>query len=249
MDNHVFLTSLINFRNISVKHLKVIKANALTLISIHYFKSFLTSFLSFCFYYTVMKFIMMFFSIPIYTFFETRVLFNDISFIIRHYFSYIFSIFVVYLLYHIRLIKLCGDIELDPGPKPSSFKYFSICHWNLNSITSHDFLKVKLLTAYNVMHKFDIICISESYLNSDTSSNDNNLNIPGYNMSRADHPSGNRRGGVCIYYKESLPIKMLNINYPQESICFDLNIGSKLCTTASLYRSPSLSLSMNLTIF
>ena len=46
------------------------------------------------------------------------------------------------------------------------------------------------------MHKFDIICISESYLNSDTSPSDGNLNIPGYNMSRADYPSGNRRGGV-----------------------------------------------------
>ena len=32
---------------------------------------------------------------------------------------------------------------------------------------------------------------------------------------------------------------MLNINYLQECICFDLKIGSKLCTTASLYRSPS----------
>ena len=142
-----------------------------------------------------MKFIMMLFSIPIYTLFETSALFNDISFIIRHYFSYTFSIFVVYHLYHIRL---CGDIELNPGPKPSSFKFFSICHWNLNSITSHDFLIVKLLTAYNVMHKLDIICISESCLNSDTSSNDDNLNIPGYNLSRADHPSGNRRGGVYI---------------------------------------------------
>ena len=137
------------------------------------------------------------------------------------------------------LIKLSGDIELNPGPKPSSFKYFSICHWNLNSITSHDFLKVKLLTAYNVMHKFDVICISESYLNSDTSSNQYNLNIPGYNMSRAAHPSGNRRGGVFIFYKESLPIKMLNIDYLQECICFDLKIGSKLCTIVSLYRSPS----------
>ena len=95
------------------------------------------------------------------------------------------------------------------------------------------------LTAYNVMHKFDVICISESYLNSDTSSNVNNLNMPGYNMSRADHPSGNRRGGVCIYYKESLPIKMLNISYLQECICFDLKIRSKLCTIVSLYRSPS----------
>ena len=32
---------------------------------------------------------------------------------------------------------------------------------------------------------------------------------------------------------------MLNINYLQECICFDLKIGSKLCTIVSLYRSPS----------
>ena len=58
-------------------------------------------------------------------------------------------------------------------------------------------------------------------------------------MSRADHLSGNQRGGVCIYYKESLAIQMLNINYLQECTCFDLKIGSKLCTIVSLYRSPS----------
>ena len=146
--------------------------------SIHYYKSILISFLLFSFYYTIMKFTMMLFSIPIYTFFKTCVLFNAIFFIIRH-FLYIFSIFVVYLLYHIRLIRLRGDIELNPGPKPSLFKCLSICHWNLNSIISHDFLKVKLLTAYNVTHKFDNICISESYHNSNTSSSDENLNIPG----------------------------------------------------------------------
>ena len=58
-------------------------------------------------------------------------------------------------------------------------------------------------------------------------------------MSRAEHPSGNRRGGVCIYYKEPLSIKMLIINYLQEYICFDLKIGSKPCTFVLLYRSPS----------
>ena len=54
--------------------------------------------------------------------------FSDIFFIIRHYFSYIFSIFIVYPLYYIRLIRLSGDIDLNPDPKPSSFKCFSICH-------------------------------------------------------------------------------------------------------------------------
>ena len=89
------------------------------------------------------------------------------------------------------------------------------------------------------MYKFDIICIAELYLNSDTLSCDDKLNIPGYNMSHADHPSGNRHGVVCIYYEESLPTKMLIINYFQECTCFDLKIGSKLCTIVSLYKSPS----------
>ena len=216
----------------------------------------------------------MLFSVPTYTFFETCVLFKDIFIKIRHYFSYILSIFVVYQLYHIRLIKLNGDIELHPGSKPSSL----ICHWKLNSITSHDFLKVKLLTlfsanptkwpntfkqfdcnlatncmsmfdhfvgltlegltAYNIMHKFDIISVPESYLNWDTLSSNDNLNILGHNMSRADHLPRNRRGGVSICYKESLPIKILNINYIQECISFYLIIGTKRCTNVSLYRSP-----------
>ena len=104
----------------------------------------------------------MLFIIPIYKFFKTYILFNDIFFIIE-YVLYVFSIFVVYLLlYHIRLIRLNSENELNPGPKPSSIKCFSVCLWSLNSITSHDFLKVKLLTECNVMHKFDSICISES---------------------------------------------------------------------------------------
>ena len=39
------------------------------------------------------------------------------------------------------LLQLSGDIELSPGPKLNSCKSFSICHWNLNSITSHNFIK------------------------------------------------------------------------------------------------------------
>ena len=78
------------------------------------------------------------------------------------------------------LLRLSVDIELNSGPKPNSCKSFSICHWNLNSITSHNFIKVSLLTVYNSIHKFDIICLSETYLNSETLSNNENWNIPGY---------------------------------------------------------------------
>ena len=65
------------------------------------------------------------------------------------------------------------------------------------------------------------------------------MEFPGYNLIRADHPSNNKRGGVCIYYKNTLPLKLLSINYLQECINFEIKIGNKLCNFISLYRSPS----------
>ena len=80
------------------------------------------------------------------------------------------------------VLKLSGDIEENPGPKPSSNQSFSICHWNLNSISAHNYIKVSLLRAYISTHKFDVICISETYLDSDISDDDDNLKIAGYNL-------------------------------------------------------------------
>ena len=83
------------------------------------------------------------------------------------------------------------------------------------------------------------ICLSETYLDSSTTSDDDNLAISGYNLIRSDHPSNNKRGGVCIYYKSILPLRVLGIQYLQECINFELNIGGKICNFISLYRSPS----------
>ena len=46
---------------------------------------------------------------------------------------------------------------LNLGPRPNSSKCFSICHCNLNNITSHSFIKVSLLSAYNAVHNFDMV--------------------------------------------------------------------------------------------
>ena len=70
---------------------------------------------------------------------------------------------------------------MNPGPSPSTCQSFSICHWNLNSITAHNFAKVSLLLAYVSVHKFDIVCLSKTCLYSNTLSDDKNLEIPGYN--------------------------------------------------------------------
>ena len=87
------------------------------------------------------------------------------------------------------VLKLSGDIDDNPGPKPSSNQIFSICHQNLNSISAHDYMKISLLKAYISTNKFDVICISETYLDSDKSDDDDNLRISGYNLIRADHSS------------------------------------------------------------
>ena len=89
------------------------------------------------------------------------------------------------------------------------------------------------------MHKFDIICLSEMYLNSKTPSNGENLNVPGYNRIRADHLSKTKCEGVCIYFKESLPLRSYNVTYLNECICFEIMISNKLYNFISLCRSPS----------
>ena len=47
--------------------------------------------------------------------------------------------------------------------------------------------------------KYDFICISETNIDSTISSDNNNLNMSGHNLLRANHPSNSKRGGVWIY--------------------------------------------------
>ena len=67
------------------------------------------------------------------------------------------------------LLLLSGDIETNPGPDPGYSNSFSFCHWNLNSIAAHNFIKMSLLQAYNAINRFDItahqkpINLSETY--------------------------------------------------------------------------------------
>ena len=68
---------------------------------------------------------------------------------------------------------------------------------------------------------------------------DENLHIPGCSIARIDHSSNIKCSGVCVYYKTSLPLKLLNIKYLQERINLGLIIGYNLCSFIILYRSPS----------
>ena len=58
-------------------------------------------------------------------------------------------------------------------------------------------------------------------------------------MIRSDHPSNKKRGGICIYYKNFLPLKLTGVRLLDECIAFHLIISNKLCSFVALYRSPS----------
>ena len=110
---------------------------------------------------------------------------------------------MLYLLCTKSLSNCCGNIEINPGPKQSSLTF---CHWNLNGIAAHDFIKISLLQGYTTDRNFDIIWFSETFLNSSLYREDDRLKIEGYNLIRSDNPGGLKKGGVCIYYKKDIHI-------------------------------------------
>ena len=63
------------------------------------------------------------------------------------------------------LLLLGGDIETNPGPQiDKSLKFF---HWEPEqSVCARGAVKIPLIEAYDSVHKFDLIAISETMLNS-----------------------------------------------------------------------------------
>ena len=138
------------------------------------------------------------------------------------------------------LLMYChGDTEKNPGQKRIRSDFLKIAHWNLNSLMSHNFAKVSLLQAYNNIHDYDIICLSETFLNSAIDSDDQQLTIKGYTLIRADHPLDIKRGGVGIYHKDDMKIRNLDIPGLSESLLCEINLDNKKGYLLLIYRSPN----------
>ena len=95
------------------------------------------------------------------------------------------------------LLVQYGDIEINPGLPKKQQKYFPCCHWNVSSLLAH--IKISLLTAYNTINQYDVICISETFLDSSVLLDDHNLSIQGYSLIWAGLPDNVKRCGVwCL---------------------------------------------------
>lgn len=82
---------------------------------------------------------------------------------------------------------------------------FNVVHFNARSLNSETIDYIR-----NVFQNssVDIICITETWLHSDIS--DSHVNISGYNLLRKDRKGDKRGGGVAIYYKRYLQVKIIN---------------------------------------
>ena len=144
----------------------------------------------------------------------------------------------LFLLFFIqKLLSCCGDIEENPGPKYSSLTF---CHWNLNGLTAHDSTKMSLLQAYITQHNYDIIYLTETFLNSSILSDDSRITIDWYNLIRSDHLSDSKKGRVCIYYKEHIPLTLRDdINTLDNCLVTEIRSQNEECFLTCIYRSPS----------
>ena len=110
----------------------------------------------------------------------------------------------------------------------------------MNSICARGGIKTSLIEAYNSVHHFDVIAISESMLDQSISNED--ISIEGFSREifRSDHPSNSKIGGTCLYFREGLPIKRRgDLEELQESIVTEITISRKKVFFVTLYRSPS----------
>ena len=153
--------------------------------------------------------------------------------------QYLFLFQVFLMIPHLRvLLMLCGDVESNPGPNNDNL--LNLCHWNLNSLAAHDFVKLTHLNALAVFHQLDVICLSETFLDSDFPKNDQRLKLQGYELIRCDFPGNVKRGGVCVYHREDLALKRRDdLSNLDECLVFETIVRRSKCFISCIYRSPS----------
>ena len=129
----------------------------------------------------------------------------------------------------------CGIVNLNTSNQPGS-------HW----ICYYRNKGVQLIEAHNSIFNYDFTSLCETSLNESTEIPDPLLND--YTFIPANHPNNVTNGGVGLFYKYSLPLKLRNDLAFCESIVVELKFRRKTIFFNGLYRSPLKILLLNLMI-
>ena len=152
---------------------------------------------------------------------------------------YAYGVLELYQLCSLRIfIEVIRRYSSIPGPV-KNVKNLSFCHWNLNGINAKDGIKIPLIEAYNLVMHFDLLALSETFL--DTSVEEEKLFIRAFSREiwRSDHPSYTKQGGVCLHFIEDLPIKRrTDLEIMDETTVVEISIKRKKIIFIVTYRSP-----------
>ena len=149
-----------------------------------------------------------------------------------------------FLIFETTVIKILlvtfGTIESNPGPNHLKF-----ATWNVDSLLTREGSKKSMIEGLDSCHKFDIIGLCETYFTDKTADSDIVINGFSEKPFRADCKNADidarPRGGVCLYFKEHLPI----VNRPDlvltnETIISEIRLGRKKIFLILSYRPPSM---------
>ena len=134
------------------------------------------------------------------------------------------------------VIYLSNDISTNSGPQFRN-NFFNFMSWNLNSLAKDNFHRVSLIEAHNSLFNYDLISICETCLNDSVELPETLLDE--YIFVPVNNPANTRRGGVGLFYKNSLPVVIRNDLSFDESIVVELKFGRKKIFFTVLYRSPA----------
>ena len=73
--------------------------------------------------------------------------------------------------------RIFAYVEQNPGPEKEK-SHITFCHWNVNGLMAHNFTKGSLLQTLAVTNDYDIICLTETFLDSSVENDDDRISIP-----------------------------------------------------------------------
>ena len=146
----------------------------------------------------------------------------------------------VFFIFVLQILLIISGIETNPGPTHSK-KNLSFAVWNLDSIPARDYARIPLIESFQATYDFDFFGVCESSLTGNIPNE--NILIEGFSHDpiRADKPEDSRNGGVCLYFKENLPIRSRSdLATLPETIVAEIKLNRKKNFFVLSYRHPNI---------
>ena len=140
-----------------------------------------------------------------------------------------------------RILLLRSGVEVNPGPTSRPPRLLSFATWNIDSIVAREGAKKSLVESIQSVYDFHLFGICETYLSDKILDEELLLDVFPEPPLRSDCKlTGRARGGVCLYYKDTIPLKRRpDLEMMDESIAVEIMLNRKKIIYLLSYRSPN----------